>query len=166
MGKKIYRATGVSQGAAGNTLASSNAVTLRRPAEENLVIRAGMHRRLIKLMNGHARLVLHGENRGDPIVTVTVTGAVNNAPVILSFRKINLKQPVWYLTLKGRETELKITKISNLISFRQFAFQCATQLELFLPPMREAQWLDILREALSRLVVETREDEYTNRGKR
>jgi hypothetical protein len=93
-------------------------------------------------------------------------GVGTGRPVIVSWKKIVSEEPVWLISLEGSDAQLTITRIDDLTNYRRFTDQCAQQLNRFFLPMKQADWINVLRQAESELKLEeatvgtTRKDRF------
>lgn len=87
-----------------------------------------------------------------------------SAPVIVGWRKISSDNPVWFMTVEGSNGELEIRRIDDITNFRRFADQCAKQLNRFFPPVKAADWANILRDAASRMTDDPAGEDTTRAG--
>jgi hypothetical protein len=88
-----------------------------------------------------------------------------NYPVIVQWEKLNLEEPIWYVTIADSNRVLKIDDIRDLTNYKKFADQCARQLNRFLPPMKQENWTAVLQEKQGELVEIEPPEEITVEGR-
>jgi hypothetical protein len=89
----------------------------------------------------------------------------NEIPTIVSWRKIISEDPVWYVTIKGSNEEMKITDVRDITDYRRFANQCVRQLSMFFIPVKQSAWAQMLIDARALLTEEHADEDTTLQGR-
>jgi hypothetical protein len=85
-------------------------------------------------------------------------------PTIVSWRKLDLEEPLWFVKVSGGKGEVRIERVDDLTNCRRFCDQCVKQQNLFFTPMKPAEWAAHLREKAPELVVEKAPEDTTESG--
>jgi hypothetical protein len=89
----------------------------------------------------------------------------NGIPVIVSWRRINSEDPVWFVTIEGGSgLEMMITDVRDITDYRRFANQCVRQLSMFFMPVKQSTWAEALIDARHLMSEEQADEDTTLRG--
>jgi hypothetical protein len=91
-------------------------------------------------------------------------GVGESLPAIVSWRKLNSDEPVWFVTIEGSNREIELNEITDLTNYKKFADQCAKQLDRFLPAMKQDIWAAMLQARERDLEVEEPPRDTTPEG--
>jgi hypothetical protein len=91
-------------------------------------------------------------------------GDGDKIPVIVKLRKIKLEKPIWYVTIEGSKTEMKIEQFRDIMRHQLFIEQCGGQLNMIFPPMKQWVWSIALKEYITTIKEEEPSEDTTKAG--
>lgn len=89
---------------------------------------------------------------------------IGDIPVIVSLEKINSDEPYWNVTIRGSNVTMRITDPRDIVEYRRFVIQCFKQLNMVFPLVKQAIWLNTLREVMPRLTEKQADEDTTRKG--
>ncbi|MCK1586904.1 hypothetical protein [Bradyrhizobium sp. 169] len=89
---------------------------------------------------------------------------IGDIPCIVSLEKINSDEPYWNVTIRGSNVTMRITDPRDIVEYRRFVPQCFKQLNIVFPAVKQAIWLNTLRDAMPRMTVKQADEDTTREG--
>ncbi|MGY3690709.1 hypothetical protein ACVIGA_000789 [Bradyrhizobium sp. USDA 3240] len=89
---------------------------------------------------------------------------VGDVPEIVGLEKINSEEPYWNVTIRGSNVTMRITDPRDITDYRRFVTQCFKQLNIVFPAVKQAIWLNTLRDAMPRMTVKQADEDTTREG--
>lgn len=89
---------------------------------------------------------------------------IGDIPCIVSLEKINSDEPYWNVTIRGSNVTMRITDPRDIVEYRRFVIQCFKQLNTVFPAVKQAIWLNTLREVMPKLTEKQADEDTTRQG--